>query len=370
MTRKPVFAVLGAGNGGFCMSADLTLRGFEVRLFELPAFAHTIDPIIERGGIALRGVVGEGFARPTMVTTDIEAALGGADAVMVVAAAMGHGAIARECAPFLEENQVVVLCPGSCGGLLAFRHALRMEGFNKKIILAETASLMYAVKKESANRVWARGRKHNLTVGALPKDKTAAVLELLSPAYPLFEAAPNILDVTLSNLNNITHPAPALTNIGFIEGSCLDEWLFYTDGMTPGAGRLADQLDRERLAVMRAYGLNGASSVELIRRFYGHQGMKGNNFFEYFHDSPIHRKTKGPRSTRDRLITEDISYGLVPMAAFGDVAGVPTPTMDAFITLAEVVNEADYRKSGRTLEKMGLSGMDVNDIIGLVNNGY
>jgi len=35
-------AVLGAGNGGITAAADLTLRGFEVALYELPQFSGTL----------------------------------------------------------------------------------------------------------------------------------------------------------------------------------------------------------------------------------------------------------------------------------------------------------------------------------------
>ena len=54
MAERPVFAVLGGGHGGFCMAADLTLRGFEAHLYELPEFAWTIEPVVEAGGIGPR----------------------------------------------------------------------------------------------------------------------------------------------------------------------------------------------------------------------------------------------------------------------------------------------------------------------------
>jgi len=366
LTRKPVFAVLGGGNGGFCMAADLTLRGFKVRLFELPAFAHTIEPVLQKGGIALRGVAGEGFARPALVTTNIEAALAGADVVMVVVPAMGHKAIAQACAPFLQEGQMMALTPGCCGGALEFRHTLRAAGGQENAILAETTSLMYAVKKEGGNGVWARGIKQHLPLAAFPAHHTAAVIERLSSAFPQFAPAANVLETSFGNLNHITHPATMLMNLGFIESRRIKEWFFYTDGYTPGTGRVADQLDVERLAVARAYGLPEIPAVELIRRFYGHQGMAGSNLYEMFNDSPVHRTTRGPRSARSRLISEDIPYGLVPLASFGRLAGAPTPTMDALITLASVVNQTDYRRTGRTVESLGLAGLDVDEIVQLV----
>ena len=51
------FAVLGAGNGGHAMAADLTLQGFTLNMFELPQFKESIKPIQEKGGIAMREVM-------------------------------------------------------------------------------------------------------------------------------------------------------------------------------------------------------------------------------------------------------------------------------------------------------------------------
>jgi opine dehydrogenase len=52
-------AVLGAGNGGCAAAADLTNRGFTVHLFSRNR--ATLQPILERGGLELTGVVGDGF---------------------------------------------------------------------------------------------------------------------------------------------------------------------------------------------------------------------------------------------------------------------------------------------------------------------
>ena len=39
--------ILGGGNTAFATAAQLTLRGFEITLFELPDFSATLDSIRE-----------------------------------------------------------------------------------------------------------------------------------------------------------------------------------------------------------------------------------------------------------------------------------------------------------------------------------
>jgi opine dehydrogenase len=369
MSDLPVIAVLGGGNGGFCTVADLTLRGFEVRLYELPEFAHTLEPVLQAGGIALRGVVGEGFARPALVTTDIQAAIQDAELILVVVPSEGHIPVARACAPYIKSDQVVVLIPGNCGGALEFHQELVAHGGSQGVTIAETTTLMYAVKKEAGNSVWARGLKHYMPLAAFPASRTTKVIERLHPAFPMFSPAQNILDTSFNNLNAIVHPAGMLMNMGFIEGQRLEEWYFYKDGFTESIGRVGNQLDRERLAIVRAFGLPEVSVVETLCRYYGHQGLNGGNLYELFRDSPIHHPARGPKTTQHRMVSEDVPYGLVPLASFGRLAGVPTPTIDAVITVASVVNQCDYRSTGRTVEGLGLGGLSPTEILHYVTNG-
>ena len=154
-----------------------------------------------------------------------------------------------------------------------------------------------------------------------------------------------------------------------LESARFDEWFFYHDGYTPSTSRVGQRVDAERLAIVRAFGLPQVSIVEWVRRYYGHQGMTGDNLYELFSKSPVHASTRGPRTTRSRLITEDIPYGLVPLASFGRLAGVETPGMDALVTLACAVNEADYRQTGRTVETLGLGGMTRDEILCFVTGG-
>ena len=45
--------VIGGGNGAFATAADLTIRGNQVTLFELPRFAAGLSEVIEKGGIEM-----------------------------------------------------------------------------------------------------------------------------------------------------------------------------------------------------------------------------------------------------------------------------------------------------------------------------
>jgi opine dehydrogenase len=367
--NKPVVAVLGGGNGGFCAAADLTLRGFEARLWEFPEFIHTIEPIIDAGGIALRGIVGEGFARPASVSTDLEPTLDGAQLVLVIVPADAHKAIARACAPFISRDHTILLMPGCFGGALEFYNETLAAGAPEDLVIAETTSLIYAVKKENGNGVWARGLKQNLPLAAFPAINTDHAIQRVSQVYSQFTPVSNVLETGFNNLNPIVHPPGMLANLGYIEGAPEQVWHYYRDGYTPGTARLAEEMDNERLEIVSAYNLPGISVHDTLKDYYGYQGMKGETLYELFRTSPVHGPALGPKTTNHRMLTEDVPYGLVPLASFAGIVDVPTPTINAVISTASVVNNTDYSRTGRSVENLGLEGMSVSDIQRYVTNG-
>lgn len=80
--------IIGGGNGAFAAASDLTIRGHQITLYELPQFAKNLEEVSQRGGIELEafennGLTG-GFAKLYKITTDIEEALAESEIVMIV----------------------------------------------------------------------------------------------------------------------------------------------------------------------------------------------------------------------------------------------------------------------------------------------
>jgi opine dehydrogenase len=138
--KKVNFCVLGAGNGGIAMAGHLALMGFQVSLFNRTA--ERIWPVAERKGIELAGEI-EGFGRVNKATADIEEALEGVDILMVVIPATGHRYIAKICAPYLRNGQVIILNPGRTFGAIEFKQILKENRCSADVIIAETQSLLY-----------------------------------------------------------------------------------------------------------------------------------------------------------------------------------------------------------------------------------
>ena len=116
-------AVLGAGNGGCAAAADLTLRGYEVRLFSRSD--ATLLPIIKQGGITLSEAGEEKFAAPYFHSPHIVPVIDGVDLIIVAAPAVAHEYLAQSMAAHLRDGQSILLNPGHTGGSLHFANILR-----------------------------------------------------------------------------------------------------------------------------------------------------------------------------------------------------------------------------------------------------
>ena len=108
--------IMGAGNGGFAAAADLTLRGFEVTLYEDPKFADSIREIRDDKTIHLEGVGPVGTAVLRKVTTDLADAVSDVDIIMPMSPAFAQEAVANSLVPHIREGMIIYLVPGSCGG--------------------------------------------------------------------------------------------------------------------------------------------------------------------------------------------------------------------------------------------------------------
>ena len=58
------------------------------------------------------------------------------------------------------------------------------------------------------------------------------------------------------------------------------------------------------------------------------------------------------------------------MSALGVAAGVKTPAIDALIEIVRSMTGKDFATEGRTLERLGLNGMDGRQIRRVVQEGF
>ncbi len=365
-------AILGAGHAGFAHAADLSMKGFEVRLYEVPEMAETISEIQNLDGIELlpdpsTGLI-PGFSKVHLITSDAAAAIEGAHVLFVVVPAFAQAAFAKRIAPHVKPEQIVVLSPGNFGGAVTFAEALKENGCTELPVLCEAQSMIYACRKKGAAAIQIFGYKHGLGIAVFPAELTETVIPTLQQVFPTVQGAPNILWTWLSNPNAIGHPPPMILNAGWIEQTGGD-FLFYVQGMSPAVVQVMDQLDDERMAVGEALGLDLTPHNQMAKIWYGHQGYQGSTYPDK-ERNPVYASIKAESQLDSRYLTEDIPFGLVPLEDVGKLVGVEMPICTSLINLANSLLGKDFRATGQTLENIGLGHLTAPQLIQFVEKGY
>lgn len=366
MKKIQRYSVLGAGHGGRAMAAHLALKGFEVALYNRTP--EHVEGIKARMGIDLDGGEGgpRGFAKLTLVTSDIKEAVQHAEMLMVVVPSSAHVSVAANMAPYLRDGQIIILHPGRTCGAIEFNKVLRDSGCKAKFVVAEAETFIYASRAEGPAQSKIFRIKEAVPLAALPASKTSHVLEAIGPAYPQFIDGIDVLHTGLNNMGAIFHPAITILNAGRIEGTHGD-FQFYIDGVTPSVAHILEVLDRERVTVASSLGIRARTSLEWLQLAYDTQGI---DLHEAIHNQPGYYGIKAPRSLRHRYIFEDVPMSLVPMAALGMRYGVSVRGMDSMIRLANFIHHTDYWRRGRTLDKLGIEHFSVSELTKFVREGH
>jgi opine dehydrogenase len=360
-------AIIGAGIGGVYLLAELGIAGFKLRLHDIDD--SRLSEIRVRGGVDVEGERA-GFTGVERTTTDLGSAVGGAEVIIIVTGGNTQAVVARSLAPLLKDGQMILLIQGNTGGSLIVRRALDGAGCRAEVDVAEMDNYPYSCWRLSPTRIRPIVRKRWLQIATYPGNRISAVFPRLSPLFPEAIAVPNILYTGFTNANAMLHVANCVANAGRIESGT--SYKFYAEGVTPAVARLYEAINAERVTVAAALGASVPSLADWFDRVYGVRGatlVETCQRLTYNSDGP-YQATVTPKSLDHKFITEDVPTGLIPMSALGAAAGVRTPAIDALIGVVRSMTGKDFAAEARTLECLGLAGMDALQIRRVVGQGF
>jgi len=357
-------AVLGGGNGSFAAAADFTLGGHEVALYRRNQ--SDVDAHIASGGaISLIDGRGQRRAEIARITSDLAAALRGAELVLCPTPAFAQDDLARRVGPLLEAGQVVYLPPGSFGSYI-FAKAAHAAGRSGDVAFAETGTLPWLARKQGAYTVRISGRGVRLPTGVFPLSGKTRALEVISRAFPkAIEDCGDILSGALMNAGPIIHPPLIVMNAGPLEH--FDRWDIHKEGTQPAIRRVTDRLDAERMAVREAFGY-GPPHFPLADHYAKRAWMYEAEAHDTLTDSGDWRERL--ILTEHRYMREDVRIGLSFICSMAELAGVPTPLARAFLSIGSAVCGEDFTKTGRTRATLGLDGLGKAELLALLDKGF
>ncbi len=354
--------VIGAGNGGQALAGYLSMKGYDVSLYNRSLWR--IEPVINTGKIILEGEY-SGEYEISLATTEIKDAIKDRELILVVVPAFAHRDIAEKLALHLENEQIVVLNPGRTGGALEFRRVLKETGCNKRVYIAEAQTFIFASRCSNPGVVRIFKKKNAVPVSCLPARDNPILQKNLRKVMPEFEIAKNIIITSFNNIGAIFHPATTILNAARIEFT-FGKFEFYFEGISPSVAKVLETIDEERCKVMRTLKTEPLTAKQWLKYAYD---VDGRDLYEAIHSNSGYRDILAPTVISNRYILEDVPMSLVPISSFGKYFGIPTPTIDSIIHLASIMMGEDYFARGRTVESLGLNSMTIDEIIKYVEEG-
>lgn len=358
MKKGISISIIGAGNGGQAFAGHLGSMGYSICLYN--RHLDGLEKIKEQGGIFFRGHI-NGFGSIDCLTSNLSEAVKFSQIILITTTANAHRELAYQMAPFLSDNQIIILSPGRTCGALDFYQGLKEALFNKKVFIGEAQTLLYACRVISPGIVNIIGVKDKVLFSTLPKEDSSYVLDQIQDFLPSFVESSNIIHIGLENIGAIFHPSVVLFNAAAIERG--NTFYFYRD-MTPKIADFIMKLDEERLNIGKAYGLDIISAEEWVS--YAYAGIEGNNLCEKMINNPAYFDILAPNSLISRQLIEDVPTGILPMMELGKIADVEVKLFESIYNIVETLLGVDFSKTGRTIARLGMSGLSKNDILKII----
>ncbi|MGL5041849.1 MAG: NAD/NADP octopine/nopaline dehydrogenase family protein [Culicoidibacterales bacterium] len=344
--------IVGFGNGGSAMAADLKAKGHHItvlktsKLGEVEHFLQTRD---NDGLLTLYAPEGKVVVNLDLVTDDYAQALTKTtQAVVLFVPTTYHEQILLKMLPYLHDGQIILLEPGYLGTTFFLKHAPLLD---LTIVEAESSPLDCRITNPAEVTVSFKNICN--PVGVYPRARGLQTLEKLADWGYNFRLLDSVIEAALQNPNLIVHTVGGIMSIPRIDFSGGEYWM-YKEVFSPAIWSLVESLDAEKISVLTALGLPGKSYLEAckLRNTALDSMVDAKAIFDHYAQFD---SIKGPLVSNSRYIMEDVPQGLVLLESLGAYFKVPTPTCTSLITIAGNCMSTDFRIKGRTLESLGLT---------------
>lgn len=356
-------AVLGAGNMGCAIAADLTKKGHEVTLIKTSSSIHNenFKYLKTNNGHVNVWKADEEFSANIACVTDDLSLVSSAELVIIAIMTNYHEGLIKKIEQYLRDGQIVMIVPGYLSTAYILKHCPQ-----KALTIVEGESSPIDCRISGPGHIRVGFRNVRNPIGVYPKAHIPAIKDRLDSLQYSYVYLSSVIEAALHNPNLIVHSVGAIMSIPRIE-KAKGDYCMYREAFTPSVWRILESLDDEKMQVLGKLWLPPIPYVEACKQRNSFDDEKDAKevFFEYA-ASPY--RAKGPVKVDTRYISEDVPQGLVMLEALGQRLNIKTPICTALIELAGVALGRNMRAEGRTLERLGIE--NVNAIIKDSPTGY
>lgn len=340
--------ILGCGNVGVAIAADLSISGHYVSLIKTSHSKESIFNKIRQNGN--RVLMKENGDYKTAVIKEVShdlSKVAKADVVIVTIQSTYHEPLIQNISKFLNASQIVICICSYMSSFYFKKYCSSMP------VIVETAGPYLEGRIEEDNvpgevvfRVGCRLSRSPLSI--LQKERASECMSKIRQLYKGFINEYSVMESALLNPNMVLHTVGSVMSIPRIEYSN-GNFCMYREAYARGNDatfKVMMQLDAEKMNVMKELGCNPID----IFVSGGFLGDPVKSFYDYSESSD---RAISPTSVRSRYITEDVSQGLVLLENIAQIIGMTVPVTSSLITIAGAALGVDFRVVGRTAQKLG-----------------
>lgn len=342
-------SVIGTGNVGVAIATDLSIKGNDVSLIKTSdkqseaydrLLANLNTSCLKEGGVYTKAII-------KSVSKDLRK-IEDSDVIFVTIQSTYHESLIKRMAQYLNGDQIVVVICSYMSSFYFSKYCAVLP------LIAETTGPYLEGRielndkpNEVVFRVGCRLTRSPMSVFNVVR--TDECLEKLQKLFKGFSAEYSTIESGLLNPNMVLHTVGSVMSIPRIEYSDGNFCMYHEAYSHKNKATLdiMNRLDQEKMLVLEQLGCKKTNIYD-AGGFLGKDPMK--SFYDYSESSD---RAISPTSIHSRYITEDVSQGLVMLEDIAKQVNVETPIASSLINLASIALSEDFRKDGRTLERLG-----------------
>ena len=341
-------SVLGCGNVGVAIAADLSIKGYDISLLKTSHSKEAVFEKIQHNGnrVLLKGNDAYNTAIIKDVSHDLSK-IATSDIIIVAVQSTYHESLIEKISDFLNESQIVICICSYMSSFYFKKHCSSLP-----IIVETTGPYLEGrieendIPGEIVFRVGCRLSRSPLSIFQL--DRADECIDKIHQLYKGFSHDYSTIESALLNPNMILHTVGSIMSIPRIEYSKGNFCMYreaYARGNNATMGIMLS-LDEEKKSVLRKLGCNPVDIFEA-------GGFLGNPIESFYKYSESKDRAISPTSVRSRYITEDVSQGLVLLESIAEQIGIDVPVTTSLITLSIHALCSNFRRDGRTIRRLG-----------------
>ena len=349
-TKSMKVTIIGAGNVGVAFAADLSIKGHDVTLLKSSSHkAEAFERLIRndrRVFLKEKGVYTETVIKE--VSKDLSK-VADAEVIFCTIQSNFYEGLVKRIHQYLHKYQIVVC-------ICSYASSFYFEKYCQDLPMLVEATGPYLEGRveltDKPNEVVFRVgcRLERCPFAASPSQNQMEKLEKLHNLCNSFNHEYSVLESALLNPNMVLHTVGSIMSLSRIEYS-KGNFCMYREAYTRNNKATLDimlKLDEEKKKVL--YTLH-QRPIDIFKAggFMGEDKLE--SFYRYSESSD---RAISPTSVHSRYITEDVSEGLVLMESLAHHIGLELPVTSSLITLASVALGIDFRKTGRTVQRLGI----------------